>query len=83
MSKSPQGCSSPGQGVSRLRSSTSHLSKDGGVEEEGHEKGEQKFVSIGSKLFHSVDEYWGDLVGQEAGVSSCQEGLNASGHVTN
>ena len=67
-----------GQRVSSSRSSLTHQTKDGGVEKEG-----QEFVSIGSKLFHHVFEYLGDFVGQEAGASSCKEGLDASGHVTN
>ena len=83
MSRRPRRCSSPGQRISRSRSSSSHLNKDGGVEEEGLEKGGQEFISIGSKLFHLVGEYLGDLVGQEAGASSCKEGMDASGHVTN
>ena len=72
----------PRTGVSRSRSSSSHLSKDGGVEE-GLEKEGQEFDSIVSELFHMGGEYWGDLVGQEAGESSCREGLVVSGRVTN
>ena len=46
-------------------------------------KGGKEVVSKGSKLFHLGGEYWGDLVGQKVGASSCQEGLGASGYVTN
>ena len=35
------------------------------------------------KMIHLIGKYLGDLVGQEAGMSSCQEGLDASGHVIN
>ena len=38
-------------------------------------------VSIGLKLFQLGGEYLSDLVGWEAGASSCQEGMDASGHV--
>ena len=56
---------------------------EGGAEEEGLEKEDRRSVLISSKLFHLVGEYTGDLVSQEAEASSCQEGLGASGRVTN
>ena len=63
---------------------TTHLNKEDSAKEEALEKENRKLVSIGSKLFHLIGEYYlRNLVGQEAGASSCQEGLGACGRVTN
>ena len=65
VSRRPGRCRSPGQG-SISGSPSSHLGKDGGVEEEGLEKGGKEFISIGSKAFHIDGKCFGGFAGRVA-----------------